>query len=179
MDSRSFAGAPFALAGDSSRERLYVGEMGSGRLLALDSTTLEIIDETVLAGLGYPSELALDVAGARLYVAHALSPKYGALSVVDTGTMTVIGQRSGNPDLPLTGSDWIGLDSRENVVYLQQTRGILILEASSLDVLGQVNVPVSSSLGAVTADRQSGSLYLSGLNGALWSWRPENVDNES
>ncbi|GAF82144.1 unnamed protein product, partial [marine sediment metagenome] len=122
---RVLPAAPHALALDAEARRLYVGEMGIGTILALDAGTLRPIDQVVLGGLGYPRDLALDGAAGRLYVAHALSPKYGAISAIDVADMSIIGTVWGNEERPLSGADVVAVDGRRGVVLLGQADGVV------------------------------------------------------
>jgi hypothetical protein len=54
-----------------------------------DADSLAVAAEATLGGLGFPLDMALDTANSRLYVAHELAPKYGAVSLIDTADMSV------------------------------------------------------------------------------------------
>ena len=170
LAARELAAEPYALAFDQAANRLYVGLMGTGQVLALDADTLETVGEVTLEGLGLPQDLALDATANKLYVAHALSPKYGALSVIDTTSMTLLTTLWGNAEQPLLGSDTVRVDATHQAVYLSQYDGCLVLDSSDLSVLETVEL-APELLSALASDSLEGTLYLAGAGGQLWTWR--------
>jgi DNA-binding beta-propeller fold protein YncE len=167
---RALAAAPYALAYDASTQRLYVGLMGSGQVQALDETTLEPVGSVSLGGLGLPQDMALDAAAGKLYVAHALSPKYGALSVVDTASMAVVATLWGSPQQPLTGADAVRVDSARHLVFLAQSAGCLVLDGDDL-ALRETLALSPRLIDALAADALEGTLYLASDDGQVWTWR--------
>jgi len=115
---RQLPAAPGALLLDSTRQRLYIAQMGTGEILVLDSSTLEPIGSVKLAGLGYPRDLALDDERGRLYVAHDLSPKYGALSVIDVNSLSLERTRWGTLEEPLFQANTVMFDAHKRALYL-------------------------------------------------------------
>ncbi len=168
--TREFPQAPAALACDPLRQRLYVGLMGSGDVLALDAVTLRTLGKVTLEGLGLPQDLALDADAQRLYVAHALAPKYGALTVIDTASLGIVGDLWGSPDVPLIGSDAVRVVAEQRSLYLAQATGCLVLDPDRLTV--RQNIVVGERLvSGLAVDALDGTLYLAGAQGELWTWR--------
>jgi hypothetical protein len=114
--------------------RLYVGEAGTGRLLALDADTLNLLGHAQLGGLGYIHDMVL--ADDRLFVAHALSPKYGGVSVIDTRTMTVLYTRWGQREVPLWPADALVLDAENELLFVRSAQGIVQLDTRDLSWRG-------------------------------------------
>jgi DNA-binding beta-propeller fold protein YncE len=144
--------------------------MGTGQVLALNADTLETVGDVTLGGLGYPQDLALDATSNKLYVAHALSPKYGALSVIDTAGMTLLTTLWGNPEHPLGGSDAVRVDAAHQQVFLAQNAGCLVLDSGDLSVRDTVEL-APELISALAADSLEGTLYLATVDGQLWTWR--------
>jgi len=151
--------APYALAHDSGRDVLYAGEMGSGRVLALDGATLELRDELQIPGLGYPTDLEMDVGGSRLYVAHNLTPKFGALSVIDTESWTLLDTLSGDYAQPLTGTAQVVAVEPEGALLLRWSGGLATVDAREWRVVSAVRRPAAERELAVAADRRTGAVY--------------------
>ncbi len=118
--------------------RLYVGEAGTGRLLALDADTLNPLGQAQLGGLGYIQDMVL--ADDRLFVAHALSPKYGGVSVIDTETMTVLHTRWGQREIPLWPADALALDAEKGLLFVRTAQGLILLDARDLSWRGIVDI---------------------------------------
>ena len=175
VSTRSMPAAPHALALDARTRRLYVGLMGVGRILALNADTLEPLGETQLAGLGYPQDMALDSAAERLFVAHALSPKYGALSVVDTRTMSVIDGVTGNPRQPLFGIESVCLDSARGVVHLGLYGGVSTLDAQSLR-LRQMRAVGDGPVYSIATAPVGSALFIRSRWSGLWRWQDDRQE---
>jgi len=167
---RSLPEAPYALAYDSSKERIYVGIMGRGSILALDAKTLDLKSELPLGGLGYPLDLVLDESG-HLYVAYLISPKYGALASIDTTTMQPVASLRGTPQEPLYQADGLALDRKKKLLYLSLPNAILQIETQSLAVQSRIQVSRSRWPGLIAMDSLGETLYFAGKGGQLWSWR--------
>ena len=170
MAIRTLPAVPHALALDTHRHRLYVGQMGPGIVLALDGVTLDVLGEVTLGGLGYPLDLALDPTENRLYVAHALSPKYGAISAIDTAHMTLVATLWGNPERPLVGSDAVCI-GRDGVVCLGVANGLATLNAKDLSIRDHEIVPRSAWPGTMVLDLLGDTIYMAADDGRLWSLR--------
>jgi DNA-binding beta-propeller fold protein YncE len=168
---RALPAAPQALALDPLTRRLYVGQMGTGMILALDADTLALEGQVALEGLGYPRDLALDVTTGRLYVAHALSPKYGAISAIDLADMSVVATVWGDRERPLSGADAVSVDGKRGVALLGYADGLVALDATSLEVLDTARVLRGGWAGALAIDRLEGTAYLAEDRGPLWTWR--------
>ena len=168
---KTLPAAPHGLVYDGSRHRLYVGQMGVGTILALDANTLEPVAEVALGGLGYPLDLALDATGERLYVAHALSPRYGAVSVIDTSKMVLLATRWGNQEQTLFGAGSVCVDAKRGVVYLGIANGIAALDAIDLSVLNVTPLPRSAWTGTMAIDPLESTVYIAGERSRLWSWQ--------
>ena len=167
---RSLPEAPYALAYDSSKERIYVGIMGRGSILALDAKTLDLKSELPLGGLGYPLDLVLDESG-HLYVAYLISPKYGALASIDTTTMQPVASLRGTPQEPLYQADGLALDRKKKLLYLSLPNAILQIETQNLAIQSRIQVSRSRWPGLIAMDSLGETLYFAGKGGQLWSWR--------
>ena len=174
IGQRTLPAAPYALALDSTKGRLYVGQMGNGTILALNTETLASEGTLALGGLGYPLDLALDSSGEILYVAHALSPKYGALSVITTRDMSMQKTLWGSPALDLTNADSVRWDSRHSVVLLGVAEGIMALDGRSLEVVHLQPLRRAGWPGAMTLDPLVGTVFVAGEGGSLWSWQGDS-----
>jgi DNA-binding beta-propeller fold protein YncE len=135
LAERALPLAPVALALDGSRGLLYVGEAGTGRILALGAEDLVVRGEVTLAGLGIPYDLALDAAGGRLYVVHALSARFGAVSAIDLESFTVVATRTGNYVEPLAGAGAAALVDGGRTLAVSLTGGVASLDAATLELL--------------------------------------------
>jgi len=174
MATQPLSEAPYALALDRAAGRLYAGLMGSGRVLALDAETLAPLAEVALGGLGYPLDLALDSAAHRLYVAHALSPKYGALTLIGTSDMTIRATLTGNLEEPLYGASAVCVDGARDAVVLGLYGRALRLDARTLAV--QKEVPVGREVvHSLALSPEGDALWMGGEAGRLWAWRPESA----
>jgi len=177
LAERALPAAPQALALDPVAHRLYVGQMGTGMILALDADTLALEGQVALEGLGYPRDLALDVATGRLYVAHALSPKYGAISAIDLADMSVVATVWGDQERPLSGADAVSVDGKRGVALLGYADGLVALDATSLEVLDTARVLRGGWAGALAIDRLEGTAYVAEDKGRVWSWQPVVSDD--
>lgn len=172
MAVQELPAAPHALALDPFLRRLYVGQMGTGMILAVNAETLDPIGQVALGGLGYPQDLVLDGATGRLYVAHARSPKYGAIAIIDTQSMTLLATREGNPQWSLFGSDTVCLSAKRGLVFLGQADGFLALDSGNLAVQSQISISRSAWPGTVAPDMAQGAIYIAGEKGQLFRWEP-------
>lgn len=166
----TLSAAPYGLAYDPVERRLYVGQMGRAQILALEAETLALQGQVDLSGLGFPLDLALDAPANRLYVAYALSPKYGALSVIDTTDLSLVDTVSGNRQQPLYGVDSVQVDSQRGAVLVGQYAGLLVFDCD-LSLREQLAVARSQAPGSLALDPLEGTLYIGGVRGQLWSWR--------
>ncbi|MHB0858466.1 MAG: hypothetical protein ACYC5M_12980 [Anaerolineae bacterium] len=167
---------PHGLAYDESRDRLYVGLMGVGEILAVDAGSHEPLGSLALGGLGMPLDMDLDTAVGSLYVVHALSPNYGALSVIDVASWAVRETLWGNPEQPLFGVDTVRVDAHRGLVLLRQYDSVLSLDAETLAVRGAAAVERSIWPGTMALDTLDGTLFIAGDAGRLWSWRQTMAD---
>lgn len=166
---RPLEAAPHALAYDSLRQRLYVGLMGRGEIVALDAATLEMQgDPVALGGLGLPQGMALDVESGRLAVAHSLSPKYGAVSLLDVEPLTLRQTRWGDLEEPLGGASQAIFGSAPGELTLRVAGRALLLDAETLATRREVAL---GAAGPLAADPLSRTLYLASSGGGVWSWR--------
>lgn len=160
--------APYALAYDPVRGRLYVGLMGHGALLALNAKTMDLIGEVRLGGLGYPLDLALDAQAGKLYVAHSLTPKYGALSVVDVESLSHAAILRGRFELPLREPNAVRLDRKRGLVWVGHAEGLAALDMHTLALRRVERVARSPWGNALAYDPERGMLYLADDQGRLW-----------
>jgi hypothetical protein len=103
-----------------------------------------------------------------LYVAHALSPKYGAISVIDAAKMTLVATLWGNPEQPLVGSDAVCV-GRDGVVYLGVANGLVTLNAKDLSIRDHEIVPRSAWPSTMVLDLFGNTVYMAADKGRLWS----------
>jgi uncharacterized repeat protein (TIGR01451 family) len=161
--------APHPLMLDSDGSRLYIGQLGEGKVLAVDTETLETVGEVTLGGLGYILDMALDAQHGVLYVAHMLSPRYGAISRIDTDQMVVTVTRWGDLEQPLVGADAISVDSERGTVILGVAEGYLTLDAETLAVQELTRLPRSAWNRTMTFDPLDSTLYVAGQSGQIWT----------
>ena len=169
--TRRLPAAPYPIALDPRRHRVYVGQMGRGTILALNADTLDPVGEVALEGLGYPQGLALDALANRLYVAHALSPKYGAISAINTVDMTLSATLCGDRAQPLFGANDLSFDSGRGIIMLGIAEGVVILDAKGLAIQGYEEFHRSPWAGTMTVDALEATLYVAGKDGRLWIWQ--------
>lgn len=169
MTERRLEAAPHALAYDPLRQRLYVGLMGRGEIVALDAATLEAQGGPVaLGGLGLPQGMALDAAAGRLAVAHSLSPKYGAVSVLSVEPLALQRTRWGNLEETLGGAAQAAFGPASGELALRVAGRALLLDAETLATRREVAL---GGAGPLAADPLSRTLYLAASDGGAWSWR--------
>ncbi len=168
LAERSMDLVPMALAVDPAAGRLYVAQASHPQIVSLDADTLDVAGETGLGSTGYPMALALDGASQRLYVTHRLSPKYGAISVIDTSTLAVLNTLWGNPSRPLWGAGAVAVDGPGERVLFRTGQELLTLDAASLAIRSEQDAP-GSVPGPMALDEIDGVAYLVGAQGRLWS----------
>ena len=139
--------------------------------------TLALEGQVALEGLGYPRDLALDVATGRLYVAHALSPKYGAISAIHLADMSVVATVWGDQERPLSEADAVSVDGKRGVALLGYADGLVALDATSLEVLDTTRVLRGGWAGALAIARLEGTAYVAEDKGRVWSWQPVVSDD--
>ena len=170
MGVKTLPAAPYAMAADPPSERLYVGLMGRGSVLAIDTVRLDRVWEVSLGGLGFPQGLALDEKRGALYVAHALSPRYGALTAIDVVRGEILRTAWGNPDRPLFGSDAVSVDAGRGVVYLGGHAVVTIWAAGDLAVQATLGTEAARWPAAIVIDPVDNALYGAGEQGQLYRW---------
>jgi len=131
---RALEAAPCALAHDPVGGRVYAGLMGVGRVAVLRADTLEPVVEVPLGGLGYPQGLTVDPESGRLYVAHALAPKYGALTAIDLDSLAVVGTLTGDHRAPLQGARQVWVHSGGEELVLATGDGLALVEGAGLSL---------------------------------------------
>ncbi len=173
MRMADLGAAPGGLVYDPLTHRIYVTQLGPGTLLAFDADTLEPLGQVTLGGLGLPRALALDAEARRLYVAHDLSPKYGAISVVDTEAWRVVAERTGTWAQPLTGCGEIAIDRARGRLVLSYSGGIAVMDPETLEVVDDAPLPPGASSRGLALDPATGRAYLGGEGDGLWRAGPE------
>lgn len=173
--SRDMGHAPHALAHDVFKGRLYVGLMGVGTILALEADTLEPVGSVVLAGLGYPHDLALGAEGRELFVTHDISPKLGAVTVIDTDDLAITRTREGDLIDPLYGTRDLLVDETSGAVWLGAYGAIALLNADTLETV-ETSAVLPSGLVSVEVDAMRGTVYALGLEGRVWRWRQATAE---
>ncbi|NLD71120.1 MAG: hypothetical protein GX649_00220, partial [Chloroflexi bacterium] len=108
--------------------------MGVGRVAVLRADTLEPVVEVPLGGLGYPQGLTVDPESGRLYVAHALAPKYGALTAIDLDSLAVVGTLTGDHRAPLQGARQVWVHSGGEELVLATGDGLALVEGAGLSL---------------------------------------------
>ncbi|MBN1400229.1 MAG: hypothetical protein JXA74_05290, partial [Anaerolineae bacterium] len=176
IHSKHLQAAPDGLAMDAGRRLIFTGLAGPGVVVALDLDTLDIKGQVPLEGLGYPLQLAHDATTQRLYVAYALSPKYGALAVIDTTDLTPVATLWGYPEQSLSGATGVSLRPESQAVFLGLVDGALALDAKTLSVLDYVSVQGSPWANTLLVDPTAPTVYLAGADGRIWSWHEPDLD---
>jgi len=173
MQVTDLGAAPGGLAYDPLMHRIYVTQLGPGTLLAFDADTLEPLGEVALGGLGLPRALALDAEARRVYVAHDLSPKYGAVSIVDTETWRVIADRTGTWARPLTGCSAVAADAGRGRLMVSYSGGVALLDLDTLEFVEDASLPAGATSRGLALDPATGIVYLGGEGGLLWRADPQ------
>jgi len=171
MRVRQLPAAPHALTLDADRDRLFVAQMGLGKIVSLATDDLTVTAEARLGGLGYPTDMALDANHKRLYIVHSLSAKYGAVTAIDAADLSRPTTRWGNREESLLGVSAVGIDADGDQVYVKHSSGITAVDPKTLSTLRRVAFGPPSWPGAMAFDPLEATIYLSGGGGKLWTWR--------
>jgi len=179
LTSGSLSGSPHAIDVDVGRGRIYVGEMGTGRVLVLDAESLDVLGTVTLGGLAYAHDLTLDASGRHLYVTHDLSPKFGALSVVDTDTLRVLDTMTGDYEEPLTEPRSVFLlrDGAHAVVELGD--GFVTVALDGLSVASVTRLDDGNLLRAMAVEPLEGIAYTADSKGHLRTWSLKDATGEA
>jgi len=138
--------APYAVACDRGRQRVYVGNAGDDTVFVVDGRNGTLVNTIRLGGLGHPQGLALDPVRNRLYVTYALSPKYRAVAAIDASSGRILSRLVGNEKRPLFGVYGVAVDPLRGWVYVTTVDEILVLAGETLRV-----VEVTSGVGPAYA----------------------------
>lgn len=130
--------APYAVAYDSGRQRVYVGNAGADTVSIVDGRNSVLVNTVKLGGLGHPHGLALDPIRNRLYVTYALSPKYRAIAAIDGSSGQILSRLVGNRKQPLFGAYGIAVDPLRGRVYVTTGKDVLVLAGETLRVVRTV-----------------------------------------
>ncbi len=159
--------APCPVAWDAATGRLFVGLMGEGAILVLQEDSLEPLGEVRIGGTGFPQQLVVDAAAGRLYVVHALSAKYGAVTAIDTQSLTVAVTRTGNEETSLVGVRQI-LVPPEGDLLLAAGGVLSILDREDLAVRGEDRSAPETDAWAL--DPSSGTMYAADGASQVTTW---------
>jgi DNA-binding beta-propeller fold protein YncE len=123
-----------------------------------------------LGGLGHPQGLAFDAVRDRLYATYSLSPKYGAIAVIDASSGQIVSRLTGNSLRPLFAAYGVTVDPLRGWVYATTVDETLVLAAETLRILHVLpDVGLASGFGVqldavgerlYIADRRQGSLLV-------------------
>jgi len=123
-----------------------------------------------LGGIGLVSELVAAEGTSRVYATHALSGRYGGVSVVDADAVEVSHTLWGNPGRPLQGANALVVDAARGQIILRETGTVRVLDAATLAEVDQVAGVGYGVPGALALDGMSGAAFLSDSVGRLWSY---------
>jgi len=107
-----------------------------------------------------------------VYVAHHLSPKYGAVSIVDTETWRVIADRTGTWARPLTGCSAVAADAGRGRLMVSYSGGVALLDLDTLEFVEDASLPAGATSRGLALDPATGIVYLGGEGGLLWRADP-------
>jgi len=154
--------SPGVLVYDSVAGRLYAAVTGQGSVAVVsDDGAVEAI--WAVGGIGLPQGEALDVSARRLYVAYAVSPRYGAVAVYDVDSGQRVGAWHGSPFAPLDPLLALALD--------RSGRRLFAVGAASwwaIDTQSGTARRFNKRVGAVSPF----GLAFTPLNNALWFAHP-------
>jgi len=163
-------GIPGPMAYVADLDRVFVALHETGCLLALDEATLVPVGMVRLGGIGLVSELVAAEGTSRVYATHALSGRYGGVSVVDADAVEVSHTLWGNPGRPLQGANALVVDAARGQIILRETGTVRVLDAATLAEVDQVAGVGYGVPGALALDGMSGAAFLSDSVGRLWSY---------
>ena len=101
-------------------------------------------------------------------VAHSLSPKYGAVSLLSVEPLALLHTRWGHLEEPLGGAAQAAFGPAPGELTLRVAGRALLLDATTLATRRQVEL---SGAGPLAADPLSRTLYLAASDGGAWTWR--------
>jgi uncharacterized repeat protein (TIGR01451 family) len=163
-------GIPGPLAYVSDLGRVLVALHETGHVLVLDEATLEPAGMVQLGGTGLVSDLVAAEGTPRVYATHALSGRYGGISVLDGDTVNVSRTLWGNPERSLQGASALVVDAVRGQVILRETGAVRVLDAISLEEIDQVAGAGYGMPGALALDSASGTAFLSDSVGRMWMY---------
>ena len=128
--------APYTLALDDRRARLYVGSPGAGTLSAFDVHSGKLLYRWVPPGLGVVQGIAADDRSGNVVVVYSLTPKQGAIAMLDGRDGVLLAETRGNEKRPLLGAYGVAVDSLSRRFYTTDLDGLLTFDADDGTLLG-------------------------------------------
>ena len=159
VESLPLDDAPYVVALDEHHGRLYVGSPGAGTVSAFDLHAGELLYRWNSPGLGYVQGIAADEETGNLFVAYSLTPKYGAVALLDGRDGVVRAELRGNDQRPLVGTYGVTVDKVRRRFYATDYDGLLTFDADGGKLLSVTpGVKIAYSFGLVV-DEASGKVY--------------------
>lgn len=126
--------APYALAVDPVRERIWVANAGGRSLSVLDAKSGATLGAVELDGLGMPQGIAVDAPRRRVYAVYLLAPRYHALAVIDADALRIERTLRGNRLHPLTDAYGVAVEPGSGQVLLSDVGGLVAVDPVTLAV---------------------------------------------
>ncbi|MGC9359282.1 MAG: hypothetical protein ACP5G7_02770 [Anaerolineae bacterium] len=168
IHSLRLPGIPGALAYVADMDRVFVSLHETGHVLALDEATLEPVGMAQLGGVGLVSDLVAAEGTSSVYATHALSGRYGGVSVLDADAVSVSRTLWGNPERTLLGANALVVDAARGSVILRESGAVRVLDAVTLEETDRITGASYGMPGALALDSASGTAFLSDSVGRLW-----------
>ena len=128
MKNEPVGAAPFALATDAVRGRIWVANAGGDTVTVLDAHDGVPIGAVRLDGLGHPLGIAVDGQRGRVYLTYEVTPRYHGLAVVQASTLEIERVVRGSPERPLLGAYGIAVEPATGRILLTDVQGLLSLD---------------------------------------------------
>jgi len=171
----SLRATPWPIARDATTGRLFVGLVGAGAVVVLDEATLAPLNEVPLGGTGFPEELVVDAQAGRLYVVHALSARYGAVTAIDTRSLSVVATATGNDEIPLFGAEHLIVPPGGDLL-LATAGGLAVLDRDSLALRG---LAPQHGVAAWALDPGTDTLFALAEGGPVTEWNAEDLRRQA
>ncbi len=111
-------------SGADAGGRVFLALTGDAGVAVLDADTAVRLTVTPLDGLGFPQGLAVDEAGARVYVIYTLSPHYRQIAALDGDTGAIVEIIPAALDRPLTGAQALAVDPVQRRLLVSAEEGV-------------------------------------------------------
>jgi len=168
VHSLRLPGLPGPLAHNADLGRVFVALHETGHVLALDEATLAPVGMAQLGGVGLVSDLEAAEGVSRVYATHALSGRYGGVSVIDADAVNVSRTLWGNPERTLLGANALVVDTERGNIILRESGAVRVLDGITLAETDRITGAGYGMPGALALDGASGTAFLSDAVGRLW-----------